>query len=513
MPQRQQITYTGGPHKWEPDKYGNIAFDYNRVGTGETGARWGDAAHYQAVDPNVSLENYALRLAPQYGGKSYMVQNITNPDTYYNLDLSLQEQPRFIRNIIANSQYYNDINPETLNNVLDNAMVQEVIDKYSNQFYNDYKNMGSYGRNYINNVDEAKQVLSDVFYGTNYNPESYRFRGLGNHYLNKVGEDYLNKAIEYYKSKGIDPTKVDFDEFNIKQKGLMLEKILKENKGEVPQNLFKDRELDRIINKANNFIPLRPDEADYLGDIVAKGGGSGISPTGMQDDKIYVSKSGKYTYSLPVDSSLAEEVAESMVTGKGRDPFWNMQKENLRISPIQQTYKSESLEDIKQKVKQRYNNLSKAYATQRQINDLLYNRPKSVLEPTFKPSPEALSNLSKSINTPKTQPKITAKSVAKGIGKALVAPENIALAGAIGYLEGQPAQTPGVIPNPKNMEDLARSINNDTKSQIFQARMGRVPTKSELNNNALIGGLVSEYLYKKLGAKKYQEYINQMNRY
>jgi len=36
MPQRQQITYTGSPFKWEPDKYGNIAFDYSKVGSG----RW-----------------------------------------------------------------------------------------------------------------------------------------------------------------------------------------------------------------------------------------------------------------------------------------------------------------------------------------------------------------------------------------------------------------------------------------------------------------------------------------
>lgn len=456
MPQRQVKTYTGGTTEWVPDEFGNIAFDYNKVGSGEGGARWGTKSHYQALNPEIALNNYALKFAPRANNEAYLVQNITNPDTYYDLDLSLREQPRFIRNIIANSQYYTDINQGALGKILDNSQIERVIEENVDKFYNKYAKFNTYPSDWIKNKEEARQILKDNLYGTNYNPKSYTYRSAVNRDIRPyVGTDNFNKAYEFFENQGIDPTSIDYNTFDKKVKEFELEKILQENQGEIPQRLLKDKKLERILDVANREYTLSPEDSNYLGNIIKRGGGSGISPTSFQDDKIYVAKNPQYTTSLPVNSKNAEEVADAMVDYKRRDPFWDMQKENLKVQPIKQI-KTGSFSELSKNINKKTNTNKPTTRTPElyRIKNISNVQPKveypvvpikqipkqvevplgarlyeAGLNPTkvakVLSDPKLLSQASKALGQIVTNPK-TYTNLAKGI----FTPENIAMIGS-----------------------------------------------------------------------------------
>lgn len=457
MPQKQVKTYTGGTTEWTPDEFGNIAFDYNKVGSGEGGARWGTKSHYQALNPEIALNNYALKFAPRANNKAYLVQNITNPDTYYDLDLSLQEQPRFIRNIIANSQYYTDINQGALGKILDNSQIERAIEENIDSFYNEYAKFSSYPSDWIKNKEEARQILKDNLYGTNYNPKSYIYRFAINRDIRPyIGNDNFNKAYDFFTSQGLDPEKIDFNIFDKKQKEFELEKILRENQGEIPQRLLKDKKLERILDVANREYTLSPKDSNYLSNIIKRGGGSGISPTSFQDDKIYVAKNPQYTTSLPVNSKNAEEVANAMVDYKRRDPFWDMQKENLKVQPIKQI-KTGSFSELSKNINKK-TNINKPTTRTPELYRIkntssvqpkveypvvpIKQIPKQVEIPLgarlydarlnpkelakIATDPKVLSNSMKTIEKIMTDPKAYI-NVGKGLVRGILAPENIGL--------------------------------------------------------------------------------------
>lgn len=477
MPQRRINTYHGTPNEWIPNELGELRYNPSKLYTGEGGGAYGQG-FYQALDPEIALRRYAVRLSEGNKSSGYLLENTTNPDLYYYTNKPLKEQPRFIRNAIINE--YNGHTPlgdlsKALDTYLDKKPIDYPLSSLSyNELYNAYMpedweisdNAKRWGVSYKEAEKLAKENAK-----SKANENLKYAKDYDGYWQNRVLPSN-SQHFEYLAGKELNPD-TPWMQLRQRAKELALQNLLDANEGEVPRTFLYQRNnapvLKSMLSDGTKY--LSTNEYNDLIDIIANHGGAGVAPVGATDKQIFVNRNPELTTHRYVNASNMDNVANMISKGELPKPFTDFDAPNLQVEPIFQTHKGKTLEDIKANAQEKYSNLKKAHATDKQINDMLYGKDKSILEPSFKPTETKLSTPAKSINKqttvakPKQQVKVPLKVTPKVTDVPL---------GARLYEAGlNPKELVKLAKDPKVLSEVTKSLGKAITNPKTYLELGR----------------------------------------
>lgn len=424
MPQREIKTYHGSKDVWVPNEFGELKYNPNMGYTGE-GAQVFGKGFYQALDPNIALSNYAIPLSEDAGTKGALLENTTNPDLYYDTNLPLSKQTRFVRNAIINELNNPEINNELLNNIvrrIDNSYgrTYDVANLTPDDYISEILRWSPKGTTY----EQAKKHYEWV----KQNPEHLKsYQPINKNY-------YFDRAYrELYRSGALDNIPVSntsTDMINKKVDELVINDILKANNGEIPMEILRENSpLAQALGKRS------PSESDYNAIInaITKHGGAGITRKGNIDGRIYISGNPDLVSSKNVSINNMEPIANMIAEGRVPQPTINYDKQNLKVEPIKQINTSLSVpaNNITKQPTKVQPKIEQSVITPKQVDVPLGARlydarlnPRELAK--IATDPKVLSNGMKTIEKIMTDPRAYL-NVGKGLVKGILAPENVAL--------------------------------------------------------------------------------------